>query len=92
MTQPALKIVPLPDKRKFETNISTISGLKQSGTYLPNGNYELSCSSRANIQHDAYHTFNNNKQYWESDYRGNPTYNTLNQLCRQEILQPFSHN
>uniref|UniRef100_A0A6C0IIL6 F5/8 type C domain-containing protein n=1 Tax=viral metagenome TaxID=1070528 RepID=A0A6C0IIL6_9ZZZZ len=92
MTQPALKIVPLPDKRKFETNISTISGLKQSGTYLPNGNYELSCSSRANIQHDAYHTFNNNKQYWESDYRGNPTYNTLNSSYPEYVQSAFTGN
>lgn len=78
MSQPLLKVVPLPEKRVFESNNSSISGLSQSGTYMPNGNYTLSCSSSSNANRDAYHAFNNNKNYWESNYKGNPSYNTLN--------------
>ena len=78
MSQPLLKVVPLPEKRIFETNNSIITGLSQSGTYLPNGNYTLSCSSSSNVDRNAYHAFNNNKNYWESNYKGNPSYNTLN--------------
>ena len=78
MSQPLLKVVPLPEKRVFESNNSSISGLSQSGTYMPNGNYTLSCSSSSNPNRDAYHAFNNNKNYWESNYKGNPSYNTLN--------------
>ena len=78
MSQPLLKVVPLPEKRIFESNNSTITGLSQSGTYLPNGNYILSCSSSSNVDRTAYHAFNNNKNYWESNYKGNPSYNTLN--------------
>ena len=78
MSQPLLKVVPLPEKRIFETNNSTITGLSQSGTYMPNGNYTLSCSSSSNVDRNAYHAFNNNKKYWESNYKGNPSYNTLN--------------
>ena len=78
MSQPLLKVVPLPEKRIFESNNSTITGLSQSGTYLPNGNYTLSCSSSSNVDRNAYHAFNNNKNYWESNYKGNPSYNTLN--------------
>ena len=78
MSQPLLKVVPLPEKRIFESNNSTITGLSQSGTYLPNGNYTLSCSSSSNVDNTAYRAFNNNKRYWESNYKGNPSYNTLN--------------
>ena len=78
MSQPLLKVVPLPEKRIFGTNNSTITGLSQSGTYMPNGNYTLSCSSSSNVDRNAYHAFNNNKNYWESNYKGNPSYNTLN--------------
>ena len=78
MNQPLLTVVPLPEKRIFESNNSTISGLSQSGTYLPNGSYTLSCSSSSNVNQDAHHAFNNNKKYWESNYRGNPSYNALN--------------
>jgi|UniRef100_A0A6C0IQ84 hypothetical protein len=92
MTQPVLKVVPLPNNKKFETNNSTISGLKQSGTYLPNGNYELSCSSRSNVKRDAYHTFNDDKKYWESDYRGNPTYTPLNASYPEYIQSAYTGN
>jgi hypothetical protein len=78
MSQPILKVVPLPEKRIFESNNSTITGLSQSGTYLPNGNYTLSCSSSSSVDRNAYHAFNNNNNYWESNYKGNPSYNTLN--------------
>lgn len=78
MSQPLLKVVPLSEKHVFESNNSSISGLNQSGTYMPNGNYTLSCSSSSNTSRDAYNAFNDNNNYWESNYKGNPSYNTLN--------------
>ena len=67
MSQPVIKIVPLPDDRNFETNSSIISGLNQSGDYLPNGDYEITSSSSSNVKHEAYHAFNDNKKYWETN-------------------------
>lgn len=78
MEQRMLSIVPLPSKQNFETNISIITGLQESGTYIPNGNYIMSCSSRSSVNHEAYHAFNKNKNYWESNYKGNPSYDPLN--------------
>ena len=78
MSQPLLTIVPLPLEKTFQTNNSMINGLRQSGTYIPNGSYTLSCSSRSNINYEAYNAFNNDKKYWESNYKGNPSYNPLN--------------
>ena len=90
MNQPLLKVVPLPEKRVFESNNSNISGLSQSGTYMPNGNYTLSCSSSSHTSHDAYHAFNNNKSYWESNYKGNPAYNTLNSSYPDYIQSAYT--
>ena len=78
MSQPVIKVVPLPEGRIFSSNSSSISGLKQSGVYLPNGQYEIKCSSHSNVENDVYHAFNTNNKYWESNYKGNPTYSPLN--------------
>ena len=92
MSQPVIKVVPLPEGRIFSSNSSSISGLKQSGMYLPNGQYEMSCSSRSNVENDAYHAFNKNKNYWESNYKGNPAYNPLNSSYPDYIQTSYTGN
>jgi len=90
MSQPVIKIVPLPDDRNFETNSSIISGLNQSGDYLPNGDYEITSSSSSNVKHEAYHAFNDNKKYWETNYKGNPSYSPLNSSYPEYIRNAFT--
>ncbi len=86
-----IPLLPLPQGKTFITNELSVTGLKESGLYQPNGKYFIKSSSERSDKHKAFNAFNvNTNTYWECDNVSNPDYNVLNTSYAEYKQSPYN--
>jgi hypothetical protein len=75
--EPVVRILPLPDDKFMNNKSQVITGIDDKGIakYTPNGPYEITASSHANIDTQPYVIANvNDQDFWQCGFANNPNF------------------